>query len=73
MGKTFNVAQQKRSKIPHVLIPMLSWGVHHSSGRANMVLNENPTKQLKLRGLKLRWLGQNISVLNIPKLNKLNP
>jgi len=33
---------------------------------ANMVLNENPTKNWKLRGLKLRGLGRNqISTANL--------
>ena len=55
MRQTFNIYQQMRKKIPHLLIPMSSWG----GGGGNMVFNEKPTKKLKLRGLKLRGLRQN--------------
>ena len=50
MGQSSDIDQKKRNKMSCLLIPMSSVG----GG-----LNENPTKKLKLRGLKLRGLTQN--------------
>ena len=55
MGQSSVIDQKMRNKTSHLLIPMSSWGALGG----NMVLNENPTKKLKLRRLKLRGLAQN--------------
>ena len=54
MRQTFHIYQKMRKKIPHLLIPISSWGEW-----GNTVLNEKSTKNLKLGGLKLRGLRQN--------------
>ena len=54
MRQTFQIDQKMLKKNPHLLIPM--------GDGANMVRNEKLTRNLKLRGLKLRGLSKTLTI-----------
>ena len=51
MRQTFHIYQQMRKKIPHLLIPMSSWG---AVGEIWFLMKNRP--KIKITGVEIAWV-----------------